>query len=132
MTRGQAKRIREIIEQAAQTLTDTDALEAVLLFPLWEAEHDYTKGDRVQHQGQLYRLIPDTHHSQADWPPDLTPAIWTPVADPAEEWPEWRQPLGSEDAYAAGAKVSHNGKHWVSTCDNNVWAPGVFGWEEAV
>lgn len=31
-----------------------------------------------------------------------------------------------EDAF----KVAHNGKHWVSTAANNVWEPGVYGWEE--
>jgi hypothetical protein len=29
-----------------------------------------------------------------------------------------------------GAKVSHNGKHWISDVDNNVWEPGVYGWSE--
>ena len=34
------------------------------------------------------------------------------------------------DAYPLGAKVSHNEKHWTSTVENNVWEPGVYGWEE--
>ena len=51
--------------------------------------------------------------------------------NPAEEWPEWQQPQGAHDAYAAGRKVSHNGKHWINTYgDGNIWEPGVFGWEE--
>lgn len=29
-----------------------------------------------------------------------------------------------------GDKVTHNGKTWQSTTDNNVWEPGVYGWEE--
>ena len=29
---------------------------------------------------------------------------------PSEEYPEWVQPTGAHDAYAQGAKVSHNGK----------------------
>ncbi len=131
MTRGQAKRLRELLEKAAASLADTDALEAVIFFPEWAPDRDYTKGDRVQHQGQLYRLIPETHHSQADWPPELTPAVWARVDDPAEEWPEWRQPLGAEDAYPPGAKVSHNGQHWVNSLDiPNSWEPGVYGWSE--
>ena len=35
------------------------------------------------------------------------------------------------NAYAKGAKVTHDGKRWVSTADTNTWAPGVYGWEEA-
>ena len=36
----------------------------------------------------------------------------------------------STDAYPKGAKVSHNGKHWISDLDANVWEPGVYGWTE--
>ena len=32
---------------------------------------------------------------------------------------------------AKDAKVSHNGKHWISNADGNVWEPGVYGWTEA-
>ena len=131
MTRGKAKLLRHLIEQLSGHLEDADALDAVELFPAWEPDKDYTKGQRVKHNGLLYRLIPETHHSQADWAPDLVPAIWARVDDPAEEWPEWRQPLGSEDSYPDGAKVSHNGKHWVNIHgDGNVWEPGVYGWRE--
>lgn len=131
MTREKAQRLRELIEKGSAELEDGEALEGVELFPAWKPETDYTKGQRVRHGGLLYRLIPESHHSQADWPPELVPAVWARVDNPAEEWPEWRQPLGSEDAYAAGAKVSHGGKHWVSDLDGNVWEPGVYGWTEA-
>ena len=45
--------------------------------------------------------------------------------------PAWSQPLGAHDAYAAGAKVSHNGQHWTSDINGNVWEPGVYGWTQA-
>lgn len=51
---------------------------------------------------------------------------------PPEEYPEWVQPTGSHDAYAKGAKVSHNGKRWTSDADNNVWEPSVYGWTEVL
>jgi len=133
MTREHALLLREMLHKASASLDDTDALSAVELFPFWKADTHYAKPVRVRdpEDGFLYRLIPDTHDSQSDWPPHLVPAIWTRVDDPAEEWPEWRQPLGSEDAYAANAKVSHDGKHWINTFgDGNVWEPGVFGWDE--
>ena len=130
MNRGKARKLRKVIEQASGSLPDADALEAVELFPAWKPEMDYVEGERVQHGGLLYRLIPETHHSQADWPPDLAPAIWARVDDPGEEWPEWQQPL-PEEAYKAGAKVSHEGKHWINTHgDGNVWEPGVYGWDQ--
>ena len=79
--------------------------------------------------GKLYKCV-QAHTSQADWTPDTAASLWTPVSDPAEEWPEWSQPVGAHDAYSKDAKVSHNGKHWTSTVDSNVWEPGVYGWTE--
>lgn len=62
------------------------------------------------------------------WTPDIVPALFAEVS--IDEWPEWRQPLGSEDSYRIGDKVSYNGKHWICTVDYNIYAPGVYGWEE--
>ena len=132
MTREKAEKLRQLIVKASASLEDADALEGVELFPCWQPEADYVKGQRVRFREFLYRLIPDAHHSQADWTPDQTPAIWARVDNPAEDWPEWWQPLGSEDAYPAGAKVSHNGRHWRNTHgDGNIWEPGVYGWTAA-
>ena len=82
-----------------------------------------------RHGGKLYRCLGD-HTSQADWKPDAAPSLWVAISDPEEEWPKWSQPLGATDAYPAGAQVSHADKHWTSSVDNNVWEPGVYGWEE--
>lgn len=138
MTRSKAISLRAMIERSSASLPDSDALEAVELFPVWAADTDYWNGNRARDpaDGLLYKLILETpdghpHHSQSDWPPRLVPAIWVRVDNPAEEWPEWKQPQGAHDAYKAGRKVSHNGKHWINTYgDGNIWEPGVFGWEE--
>ena len=66
----------------------------------------------------------------ADWTPPATASLWKEIGDPTVEYPEWSQPLGAHDTYALGDKVAHNGKRWVSTAANNVWEPGVYGWEE--
>ena len=128
-----ARALRPLIEKAAASLDDDDALEAVELFPWWKADTNYVKGDRVRdpEDSLLYKLIPDTHTSQSDWAPHLVPAIWTRVDEPGEEWPEWRQPTGAQDAYPSGYKVSHNDQHWISNVDGNVWEPGVYGWDLA-
>ena len=137
-----ADALRGVIEAAAEALDDETALEAVELFPAWAAGTAYGVGDRVRYfttdaeetdeepGPRLYRCV-QAHTAQADWEPAAAPALWARVDDPAEAWPEWRQPTGAQDAYAAGAQVSHNGAHWVSDVDNNVWEPGVYGWYEA-
>lgn len=127
MTRGKAKLLRQLIEQLSATLDDETALTGVELFPAWAGGKAYATGDRVQYSGTLYKCV-QAHTSQADWTPNATPALWVAVS--LDEYPAWVQPTGAHDAYAAGDKVSHNGKRWTSTVDSNTWEPGVYGWEE--
>ena len=131
ITRAKAYELRKLIERAAVSLSDEDALSGVELYPLWLPDTAYTVGDRVRDGDTLYKCV-QSHTSQADWTPDATPALWTRVS--IEEWPEWVQPTGAQDVYNTGDKVSHNGKHWVSLVNANVWEPGATGtemlWEE--
>lgn len=130
ISRAKVLKLRELIERAAASLTDTDALNGVELFPVWATDTAYAVGDRVSYDGTLYKCL-TAHTSQTTWTPDVSPSLWVRVDDPSIEWPEWVQPLGSTDAYAQGAKVSHNNKHWISDVDGNVWEPGVAMWTEA-
>ena len=128
MTRGEAKAFRAKVERAAAAVQDdAESLELIELFPAYRVGVAYVVGDRIRYGGKLYRVV-QAHTSQADWGPDKTPALYTVVS--VEEWPDWVQPTGAHDAYAAGAKVTHDGKHWVSDIDNNTWAPGAYGWTE--
>ena len=126
MTREHAYKLREMIVKASISLSDEDALEAIELYPAWKTGTAYAVDERIRYNNTLYRCV-QAHTSQADWTPDITPALWTVVS--LDEFPEWVQPTGAQDAYHVGDKVSHNGKHWISTADNNVWEPGVYGWE---
>ena len=129
ITRMKARALRRMIEKASISLTDTDALEAVELFPRWSESASYSVGDRVSYDGTLYKCL-TAHTAQSTWTPSDSPSLWVRVDDPSIEWPEWVQPTGATDAYAKGAKVSHNDKHWISDVDANVWEPGVYGWAE--
>ena len=131
MTRTEAQAIINALVTLREAATDEQAWTAVALYHKWKIGIDYSAGDRVRYGNLLYKCL-TAHTSQESWTPDAAPSLWVRIDDPAVEWPEWRQPQGSTDAYAMGAKVSHNGKHWVSTADSNVWEPGVCGWEEAV
>lgn len=121
-----ARVLRSQIESLATTLDDETALTVKELLPNWETEHEYSVGDRVRY-GLLYKCV-QAHTSQDSWTPDLTPALWTRVS--VDEFPEWVQPTGVQDAYQTGDKVSFDNKHWISEVDNNVWQPGVYGWKE--
>lgn len=130
MRRFEAYRYRKGIVQGSDSLPDDVASTLPDLFPLWEADTPYEVGDRRRYHEVLYKCV-TAHMSQAFWTPDVSPSLWVRTDDPGEEWPEWVQPVGALDSYAKGAKVSHNGKHWISDYDSNVWEPGVFGWSEA-
>ena len=130
MTREKALKLRELIQQLSKNLSDSEALEGIELFPSWKTDTDYIYNDRIKYNGELYKMIQPTHHSQDDWTPDIAVSIWVKIDDPSIEWPEWKQPQGAHDAYKNGAKVSHNGKHWINTYgDGNSWEPGVYGWD---
>ena len=111
-------------------IDEVTATEHIDVFAEWEPNVQYTIGALRTYDSVLYKCV-QAHTSQADWTPPATPALWAKAGDPAEEWPEWSQPIGAHDAYAAGDKVSHNNKHWISDIDANVWEPGIYGWHEA-
>lgn len=125
----EAKAIRAGIEAFSANQTDESLIDNMAAFPYWNgAGVNYIAGMLLQHDGSLYRVV-QPHTSQADWTPDRVPALFTKVS--LEEWLEWVQPTGSQDAYAKDAKTSHNSDHWISDYDDNVWEPGVFGWHKA-
>lgn len=112
-------------------IDDVTAGEHADVFAEWSGEGvSYTVGQLRRYGGKLYRCI-SAHKSQPDWTPDAAVSLWTTASDPAEEWPEWSRPVGAHDAYNKGDKVSYNGKHYVSNCDANVWAPDEYGWNMA-
>lgn len=110
-------------------IDEVTATEHTDVFAEWELNVRYVPGNLRTYENVLYKCVQE-HTSQADWMPPVTPALWAKAGDPAEEWPEWSQPIGAHDAYAAGDKCSHNGKHWVSNVNGNVWEPGTYGWTE--
>jgi len=130
MKREHAYKLREMLHKASASLSDEDALEAVELFPVWGVGIAYEADQRIRYRDKLYRCV-QSHTSQEGWEPPAVPALFTEVAKPGEI-PVWRQPTGAQDAYMTGDKVHYptsDDPVYVSTVDNNVWQPGVYGWE---
>lgn len=126
-----ARKHRAIIEQAVKSLDDTTALDAVWLYPKWTAGVTYEADTRIRYGDTLYTIL-TAHTSQSDWTPDTAPSLFAKVlvSDDGTIL-AWEQPE-STNPYMLGNKVIHNGKTWESTCDNNVWEPGVYGWDEII
>lgn len=125
-----AKKLRPLIEQAAQSFTDETALEAVSLFPSWQSGIDYTVGQRVRYNGVLYSVL-QAHTSQDTWQPDVAVSLFAKVLIPDPDTvPEWEQP-GSTNPYMKGDRVLFEGTVYESLIDNNVWSPTAYpaGWK---
>ena len=126
-----ALQLRPKIEQAAQSLDDATALEAVVLFPVWKPNTAYEAGMKVRHAGILYAVL-QAHTSQDGWTPDAAPSLFAKVLIPDPDViPDWEQP-DSTNAYMKGDRVRFNGKVYESLIDGNVWSPEAYpaGWQE--
>ena len=128
MTRTKAREFIESLVNLRGSATDEQALEAHAVYPEWKENVEYALEDRVLYNKVLYKVV-TAHTSQADWTPDVAVSLFAKVLIPDEDIiPEWEQP-DSTNPYMIGDKVMYDGKVWTSTVDNNVWAPGAFGWE---
>ena len=124
----EAKAIRASISGLAKKADDETLIDNKDAFPYWNGNGvKYEAGFLVKDIGELYQVI-QPHTSQLDWQPATTPALFKKIS--LEEYPQWVQPTGAQDAYAKGDRCSHNEKHWISDVDNNVWEPSVYGWSE--
>lgn len=123
-----ARAFRAKLNEALNLIPEEDDDAMAALFIPWKVGVSYSIGDKVQYTEKVYKCV-QAHTSQADWTPDVTPALWTHTS--TEEWPEWVQPTGAQDAYNIGDKVTYQGHHYISTIDGNVWAPDAYpaGWQ---
>lgn len=126
-----AKQLRAQVETLVETLNDEEALKVIEFFPNWKENVSYNINDRIRYNDILYKCL-IAHVSQFTWNPEDASSLWTKVLIPDPDIiPNWEQP-SSTNPYMIGDKVSHNNKIWVSIVDNNVWEPGVYGWDEII
>lgn len=129
MTRKEAREFINSLVNLRGSATDAQAAEAPAVYPTWKEDIAYEVNERVLYNEVLYKVI-TAHTSQSNWTPNVAPNLFAKVLIPDEDViPEWEQP-DSTNPYMTGDKVTRNGKTWVSIIDNNVWEPGIYGWEE--
>lgn len=122
-----ANELRALLAPQVAAIETAEVDNFASLFPAFRVGEAVTLDDRRQYQGVVWKVA-QAHTTQADWPPDLVPALWLRVNPPDVILP-WVQPQGSFDAYQIGDKVTYNDQTWICTAANNVYAPGVYGWE---
>ena len=130
-----AEQFRKAVQYFATTLPEEKALVVSSIFDEWTVNVKYVTGEWVAYgvnavgDPQLYQVLQD-HTSAAEWTPDTATSLYKAVGISPSGIPLWVQPLGATDAYKLGDIVMHKEKKWKSSIDNNVWEPGVYGWEE--
>lgn len=128
----QMNRFFQIMAQQME-LDDSTAMEIADLYEPWMVGQNYPVGKIVKYgvnadnETQLYTVIQE-HTSQEDWTPDVAVSLFKKIGFTPSGYPVWTQPLGASDAYMKDDIVSFEDSLWISTIDNNVWRPGVYGW----
>ena len=118
---------RAILDYAS----DEDAYTMRYLYGEWSGDGiTYKVNDRLMYNDKFYKVLQD-HTSQSDWTPDTASSLYVEIADPSNEYPEFKQPTGAHDAYAKGSKITFEGKHYISLIDANVYSPTAYqaGWQ---
>lgn len=130
-----AEQMRRALQMFAASLTDEKAMEIPAVFDPWKIGKTYAVGDFLTYgvngvgDPQLYKVNQD-HTSQADWKPDVTPALYTAIGLDDSGYPVWSQPTGAHDAYNKGDIVNYNGVLYESVIDGNTYSPDAYpaGW----
>ena len=75
--------MRAVIEESVASLDDETAVTVPSLFTPWKPGEAVNVGDRRYYAPRLYKVV-QAHTTQADWTPDVTPALWAVVGDPGQ------------------------------------------------
>ena len=130
-----AEQLRKALQMFAASLTDEQAMEVVAVYDPWQIGRTYTVGEFLTYgengvgDPQLYKVA-QAHTSQADWTPDVTPALYVAIGLDDAGYPVWSQPTGAHDAYNKSDVVDYNGTLYESLIDGNVYSPEAYpaGW----
>lgn len=101
----------------------------------WSAGQQVYIGELRKYNGIRYVVV-QSHVTQVGWEPPIVPALFTVKPDPAagQQYPEWVQPTGGQDAYNIGDRVHYTptGFDYESKINGNVWSPVAYpaGWQQ--
>lgn len=126
----QAQAKKASIDTAGAMLTDEQAIEVIDLYDEWAVNKQVYAGNRIQFEGKLYKVLQD-HTTQADWTPDVTPALYVEVGYGYREIKDNMLPT---EAFALGEVGWYQTEDnlWKSTIDANTYTPITYpaGWEK--
>lgn len=126
----QARAKHNAMVNAGAMLTDEQAVTVIDLYDEWAVGVAYKVDARIRYGEKLYKVLQD-HTTQADWTPDVTPALYVEVG---YGYREIKDGMLSTEAFAKGEIGWYKTKDnlWKSTIDANVYTPESYpnGWEK--
>lgn len=78
MKRERAYALIDAIKRVRETLTDEVALKHIALYPDWEIGKVLKIGERIEHNGKLYKVIAE-HTAQETWEPNVALTLFEPI-----------------------------------------------------
>lgn len=122
--------VKKVLSTTTEELSDEDALDVAALYPTWSSKigEMVSAGERLWYDGKLYKVL-QPHTVQEDWTPDTSTSLFVEIS--IEEWPDYVQPAGAQDAYNTGDRMTFNEHHYICKMDNCVWSPADYpaAWE---
>lgn len=124
-----AEQLRRALQMFAATLSEEQAMEIAAVYDEWQPDRQYAQGAYLTYgtngvgDPQLYKVV-QAHTSQADWAPDKTASLYTPIGLDDSGHPIWSQPTGAHDAYNTGDVVDYGGTLYESLINGNTTVPG--------
>lgn len=124
-----AEHLRRALQMFAATLGEEQAMEIAAVYDEWQPGRQYAQGAYLTYgtngvgDPQLYKVV-QAHTSQADWTPDKTASLYTPIGLDDSGYPIWSQPTGAHDAYNTGDVVDYGGTLYESLINGNTTVPG--------
>ena len=124
-----AEHLRRALQMFAATLGEEQAMEIAAVYDNWQPDKQYAQGVYLTYgtngvgDPQLYKVV-QAHTSQADWTPDKTASLYTPIGLDDSGYPIWSQPTGAHDAYNTGDVVDYGGTLYESLINGNTTVPG--------
>lgn len=70
---------RNKLDPVIEKLPDNEAVNAAELYPVWAVGKEYEADKHRVRSGEKLYKCKQSHTSQADWNPELTPALWVVI-----------------------------------------------------
>lgn len=123
--RREAEQMPEVIDDMLRKKREIEGSERGDEWVAPEGVHDaFPLGWMVTHKGSEWVSLV---HGNV-WEPGVSG--WREIVAEDEAPALWVQPTGAHDAYQKGDRVTYDEAVWISIADNNVWSPGIYGWEK--